>query len=68
MSVLIDDLRGKQCDIYGESVTDVFADHITGTIIDSDDKWIKITTTDKKGKTTLQYIKIKQISKIVISD
>lgn len=69
MSKVIAGLVGKKCVIRsGESMSLTGEAKITGCVLETDDEWMKVLSTDKKGKTKTLIMKIDEIQGIEVEE
>ena len=65
MSQLIKDLIGKKCKITKDVPVQQV---VVSVILDVDDEWVKVMSTDKKNVSTTELIRIETIQNIVLVD
>lgn len=64
MSKVLNNLNGQRCRLIYSNDLDLSANNIECTILDSDDDFIKFTTTSKKGVESTKVIRIDNIIEI----
>lgn len=60
MSKMFEELKGKSCKITFTSGVQI----LTYTVLDIDEDWVKLVSTDKKGIEKTEIVRIEDISKV----
>lgn len=68
MSKLINSLVGTKCIITSSETFETFDNELTGTVLETDDDWVKLECIDKKEVKTIRLIRISDITNIKIID
>lgn len=66
MSKVIAGLVGKKCVIKSGEILLTGESKVTGCVLETDDEWLKVSCTDKKGKTKIIIMKIDEIQGIEV--